>query len=46
MPMPVHGVTGCSFINGLIHLTGGGMMEGGASGGLMHQVFRPAMTYR
>ena len=46
MPMPVHGVTGCSFLNGLIHLTGGGMTEGGASGGLQHQVFRPATTYR
>ena len=46
MPVPVHGVTGCSFINGLIHLTGGGMMEGGASGGLLHQVFRPAAAYR
>jgi len=46
MPVPVHGVTGCSFINGLIHLTGGGMMEGGASGGVLHQVFRPATAYR
>jgi N-acetylneuraminic acid mutarotase len=46
MPMPVHGVTGASFINGLIHLTGGGVMEGGASGDTMHQVFRPATSYR
>ncbi len=46
MPMPVHGVTGCSFINGLIHLTGGGVSEGGATGGFQHQVFRPATVYR
>lgn len=45
MPMPVHGVTGCVFYQGLIHLTGGGMSLGGASGGTMNQVYRPAPSY-
>jgi len=41
MPIPVHGVTGLAFINGVIHLPGGGTMDGGSSGSLHHQVYRP-----
>jgi N-acetylneuraminic acid mutarotase len=45
MPVPVHGVTGASFVNGVIHLTGGGIADGGENGSTIHQVFRPAATY-
>jgi N-acetylneuraminic acid mutarotase len=45
MPTPVHGVTGAAFLNGLIHLPGGGISSGGSSGSLIHQVYRPASTY-
>ena len=45
MPVPVHGVTGASFIDGVIHLTGGGIMDGGDNGTTLHQVFRPATAY-
>ena len=41
MPVPVHGVTGAVFLNGLIYLPGGGTSQGGNSGGLQHQVYRP-----
>jgi hypothetical protein len=44
MPIPVHGVTGMAFIKGLIHLTGGGTTQGGASGTTLHQVYKPAMS--
>jgi hypothetical protein len=44
MPIPVHGVTGAVFIHGLIYLPGGGNQIGGASGTLLHQVYRPALT--
>jgi len=43
MPVPVHGVTGAVFLNGLIYLPGGGTSQGGSSGGLQHQVYRPDM---
>jgi N-acetylneuraminic acid mutarotase len=46
MPVPVHGVTGASFVNGVIHLTGGGIADGGENGTTLHQVFRPATSYR
>lgn len=46
MPVPVHGVTGASFVNGMIHLTGGGIADGGENGTTLHQVFRPAGSYR
>lgn len=46
MPTPVHGVTGLAFINGFIHLPGGGTAIGGSSGNSIHQVYRPAMTCR
>lgn len=45
MPVPVHGVTGAAFLNGLIHLPGGGISSGGSSGSTIHQVYRPATTY-
>ena len=39
MPIPVHGVTGAAFIDGLIYLPGGGISQGGSSGSTQHQVF-------
>ena len=45
MPTPVHGVTGAVFINGLIHLPGGGTSIGGTSGSTIHQTYRPANSY-
>lgn len=45
MPTPVHGVTGAAFINGLIHLPGGGISSGGSSGSTIHQTYRPASSY-
>jgi len=45
MPTPVHGVTGAAFVNGLIHLPGGGISSGGSSGSTIHQVYRPASSY-
>lgn len=44
MPIPVHGVTGGAFVNGVIHLAGGGTSQGGSSGGRQHQVYRPALS--
>jgi uncharacterized protein (TIGR03437 family) len=46
MPIPIHGVTGAVFLNGLIYLPGGGTSEGGNSGGLQHQVYRPNIVCR
>ena len=43
MPTPVHGVTGASFIDGLIWATGGGLKNGGSSGSRLNQVYRPAI---
>jgi N-acetylneuraminic acid mutarotase len=43
MPTAVHGVTGLAFIDGWIHLPGGGIRQGGSSGSTLHQVYRPAM---
>jgi N-acetylneuraminic acid mutarotase len=40
MPVAVHGVTGAAFIDGWIHLPGGGTARGGSSGSTLHQVFR------
>jgi hypothetical protein len=42
MPTPVHGVTGATFAQGLIFVTGGGTEVGGNSGSLLNQVYRPA----
>jgi hypothetical protein len=41
MVLPVHGVVGSVFANGLIYVTGGGTQVGGSSGSLHHQVYRP-----
>jgi hypothetical protein len=46
MPIPVHGVTGAAFLNGLIYLPGGGTSIGGSSGSTHHQVYRPNMACR
>jgi N-acetylneuraminic acid mutarotase len=46
IPIPVHGVTGAAFIDGWIHLPGGGTSIGGSSGSTIHQVFRPGTTCR
>jgi N-acetylneuraminic acid mutarotase len=46
MPTPVHGVTGLTFIDGLIYLPGGGVMQGGSSGSRLHQVYRPNQVCR
>jgi len=46
MPVPVHGVTGAAFLDGLIYLPGGGTAQGGSSGGRQHQVYRPVLACR
>jgi len=46
MPIPVHGVTGAAFVDGLIYLPGGGTSEGGSSGSRFHQVYRPPAACR
>ncbi len=43
---PVHGVTGAAFIDGWIHLPGGGTEVGGTSGSTIHQVYRAEMVCR
>jgi N-acetylneuraminic acid mutarotase len=40
IPTPVHGVTGAAYLDGWIHLPGGGVARGGNSGSTIHQVFR------
>jgi N-acetylneuraminic acid mutarotase len=44
LPVPIHGVTGASFIDGLIYMPGGGTTSGGNSGSVIHQVYRPDLT--
>ena len=44
MPIPVHGVVGSAFVDGLIWVTGGGTQIGGSSGSLHNQVYRPAVS--
>ena len=39
LPTPVHGVSGAAYIDGWIHLPGGGTRVGGSSGSTIHQVF-------
>ncbi len=46
MPIAVHGVTGLAFIDGNIHLPGGGTAQGGSSGSTIHQVYKPSMSCR
>jgi hypothetical protein len=41
MPLPVHGVNGSAFVDGLIRAAGGGTNVGGSFGSLLNQVFRP-----
>lgn len=43
MPIPVHGVTGLVYLDGWIHLPGGGIRRGGSSGTTHHQVVRTNM---
>ena len=44
MPIPVHGVVGSAFVDGLIWATGGGNNIGGSSGTTLNQVYRPAVS--
>jgi N-acetylneuraminic acid mutarotase len=44
MPIPVHGVVGSAFVDGLIWATGGGTGTGGSSGSTLNQVYRPAVS--
>ena len=39
LPTAVHGVTGAAYVNGWIHLPGGGTATGGSSGSTLHQVY-------
>jgi N-acetylneuraminic acid mutarotase len=44
MPIPIHGVVGSAFVDGVIWVTGGGTQVGGASGSLHNQTYRPAVS--
>ena len=44
MPIPVHGVVGSAFVNGLIWVTGGGTGLGGSHGSLHNQTFKPTVS--
>ena len=44
MPIPVHGVVGSAFVDGLIWVTGGGTQVGGSFGGLLNQVYKPGVS--
>jgi len=44
MPIPVHGVYGSAFIDGLVWVTGGGTNIGGNHGNVHNQVYRPAVS--
>jgi N-acetylneuraminic acid mutarotase len=44
MPIPIHGVVGSAFANGLIWVTGGGIGIGGGSGSLYNQTYRPDVS--
>ena len=44
MPIPVHGVYGSAFVDGLIWVAGGGTHIGGNHGSLHNQVYRPAVS--
>lgn len=39
LPVPVHGVTGAAYVEGLLYFPGGGTATGGSSGSVIHQVF-------
>jgi N-acetylneuraminic acid mutarotase len=44
MPLPIHGVVGSAFVDGLIWVTGGGTQVGGSSGSLHNQTYRPVVS--
>jgi N-acetylneuraminic acid mutarotase len=44
MPVAVHDVSGMAFIKGLIHFPGGGITQGGSTGSVIHQVYKPEMS--
>lgn len=44
MPIPIHGVVGSAFVDGVIWATGGGTQIGGSSGSLHNQTYRPAVS--
>jgi hypothetical protein len=44
MPIPIHGVYGSAFVDGLIWVSGGGTNIGGNHGSLHNQVFRPTVS--
>jgi N-acetylneuraminic acid mutarotase len=44
MSIPIHGVVGSAFVDGLIWVTGGGTQIGGSFGSLLNQVYRPAVS--
>jgi N-acetylneuraminic acid mutarotase len=44
MPIPIHGVVGSAFVDGLIWVTGGGTEIGGSFGSRHNQVYRPAVS--
>src|ERR671914_3089429 len=44
MPIPIHGVVGSAFVDGLIWVTGGGTQIGGSFGSLFNQTYRPAVS--
>ena len=43
MVIPIHGVSGSAFRDGLIWVTGGGTAKGGSSGTTLNQVYRPVV---
>jgi N-acetylneuraminic acid mutarotase len=44
MPIPIHGVVGSAYVDGLIWVSGGGTQIGGSFGSLYNQVYRPAVS--
>ena len=44
MPIPIHGVVGSAFVDGLIWVTGGGTNVGGIWGSLHNQTYKPAVS--
>lgn len=44
MPIPIHGVVGSAFVDGIIWVSGGGTHIGGSSGSLLNQTYRPAVN--
>lgn len=44
MPLPVHGVYGSAFVQGLIWASGGGTSIGGSFGSVQNQVFSPTVS--